>query len=152
MENNIFEIYRIYVELTDKMSSRRSIINSFYLTINTGLFATLAFVFKNSNLQTNYLILCSIVLICLGILICLIWFINILSFKQINRVKFNVIKEIEKKLAFAPYTMEWEIIKKDKNKYFRQTFIERTVPAVFIILHIIILTLILLNYENLYLP
>ena len=73
-----------------------------------------------------------------GVLLSYVWFILIKSYKDLNSVRFKVINEIEKDLPISPYYMEWEIIKKE-GKYLSFTTVERYVPLIFGIIHIVII-------------
>ena len=41
-ESAVLEQYRLYVEMADRVSARRGLANSFFLTLNTGIFTLVA--------------------------------------------------------------------------------------------------------------
>lgn len=124
-ENILLEQYKLYVEMADRISSRRGETNKFYVSLLTGLFTILT-IFDTSLASQKYLVLGISVL---GFSLCLPWIITIRSFKQINSVKFKIINEMEKKLPFSCYAREWEVLTESKKKvYFRFTDIEFYIP------------------------
>lgn len=127
------EIYKLYVEMADRISSRRQTANSFFLTINTAI-ATLV---SYANLDDNYCWIISIA----GVTLCCVWHRMICSYKNLNSGKFKVIHEIESKLLIAPYTAEWKTIGEGKNNKLYKPFskVEVWVPFIFMALHMVVL-------------
>ena len=95
----LFDQYKLYVELADRISQRRSIANSFFVTANTALLAVTSWIHDGVG---NYIIIISAV----GILFSLFWFFLINSYKQLNSGKFKVIHEIETKLPLNLFSYE----------------------------------------------
>ncbi|OUL18602.1 hypothetical protein BV378_36005 [Nostoc sp. RF31YmG] len=126
---HLLEQYKMYVEMMDRISNRRSQANSFYISLLTGLLALISLV-SDKNLfngnQNNLLLIVAM----LGIFLCFSWYVNIRSYKQLNSLKFKVIHEMEQYLPFPCYDKEWEILKKEKNNsaYLRLTKVEQYVP------------------------
>lgn len=136
-QESLLKQYKLYVEMTDRLTARRSDTNKFYLTLLTGLFAVVSFVVEKSGLQIaeKNLVLVGIGL--LGIVLCVIWFSNIRSYRLINSCKFQVINEMEKDLPFPSYTREWKLLTgEDKHRYLQFTAIERVVPFAIAILYL----------------
>ena len=50
---HLLEIYKIYVEMTDRISTRRQSANSFFLSINTLLIALVGYVQLGQKLVTS---------------------------------------------------------------------------------------------------
>lgn len=138
--DHYLEIYKIYLELADKISERRQSANSFFLSINTAIVGLLGYLQSahNSRLSLGFYFLISVG----GMLICYMWYRLVQSYKQINSAKFKVIHQIEQNLPIAPYDTEWEILGhgKESKKYLPFTHIEILVPWVFFGLHAMILT------------
>jgi hypothetical protein len=126
------EIYKIYVERTDAISSRRESANTFFLSINTVLIGFISYIDKFDEFQ-------KLALGVAGLILNYFWYRLLLSYKQLNSAKFRVIHEIEKKLPLSPYYDEWEYLGrgKDSKKYKPFTHIEIWVPRVFMALHVI---------------
>jgi len=127
----LFEQYKLFVDLADRISQRRAVNNNFFITVNAALL-TVASWFKESF--GNYIYLISFV----GIMISIFWFLSIRSYKQLNTGKFKVIHELENHLPAQMFSYEWEILGKGKqqNNYFPISHIEMFIPFIFIILYI----------------
>ena len=137
-QTQIVEIYKTYLQMSDKISDRRQSANSYFLTINTvivGLISYLSFGIEK-KLTILYFLLISIA----GMVICYYWFRLIRSYKDLNSGKFKVVHDIEKLLPINPFENEWEKLGrgKDKKKYLPFTKIEMRVPWVFFFLHAIV--------------
>jgi hypothetical protein len=123
------EQYKLFIEMADRVSSRRATTNQFYVTLLSGLLAVAAFILKEGVITHNQnIVLLS--LSSLGIIICIFWGLNLLSYRQLNSGKFKVIHEMEKLLPFQCYDREWEILDEGKNwkKYLPLTHIEIYIP------------------------
>jgi len=134
--SHYLEIYKIYLEMADRISSRRQSANSFFLTINTAIVGFVGYVQLGTKKSADYYFLVGIA----GMVICYIWYRLIKSYKNINSGKFKVVHEIEKNLPMSPYDAEWEILGRGKNPklYLPFTKIEMRVPWVFFGLHLCI--------------
>jgi hypothetical protein len=75
------------------------------------------------------------------IILCLIWYININSYKQLNKLRFSVIQEMEKDMIFPCFTREWEYLKDNKLKYYRLSKIEKFIPLLFMVPFIFFITI-----------
>lgn len=128
---HFLEQYKLYVEMADRVSSRRVQIASLYTSILSALLALLSVTSNKDIFQGSQ----SVVLLAmsvLGLCLCLAWNININSYKQLNRLKFQVIHNMESHLPFPCYSMEWEILSSDTDpqKYFRLNAIEKYIPVI----------------------
>lgn len=126
------ELYKLMVEMADRVSQRRQAANSFYLSINTLLVGGAAYLEAEESNFKN-IILISLV----GFLISLYWIASIESYKTLNTAKFNVINSMEQHFAVRPFTEEWAELDPDKDgkrhKPFHKT--EKAVPKIFILLY-----------------
>ncbi len=149
------EIYKLAVEMSDRVSSRRLTANGFFLSINTLLVSLLGFMYeKLADDKRAVLLFISAV----GVVLALTWFFSIRSYKRLNRAKFTVINKIEKDLPYQYFTDEWETLKqqtsdesngklkqlrqrwlKFKDRYTELTNIEAIVPLVFLLIYLFIL-------------
>ena len=81
----------------------------------------------------------------IGILICLLWYFIIKSHVDLNRIKFDVIHELEQHLPAAMYKYEWYLAEEGQGKAYRAvTTIERWVPILFALLHVALAIMIIL--------
>lgn len=137
-QDHYLEIYKMYVEATNKISDRRQVANSFFLSINTAIVGLVGYVQSNSSMKTFLLfyLLISIT----GMLISYTWYRLILSYQQINSGKFKVIHLIEKELPLSPYDAEWKMLGRGDNpkKYLPFTQIEVIVPWVFLGVNVVL--------------
>lgn len=127
--STVLEMYRMTVEMADRVSQRRQAANSFYLSISTA-FLSAFYLFRPSDLD----ILSSLLVSICGISLCLLWLRNIASYKDLNAGKFVVIHALEERLGCTPYKAEWEYLQRGttKSKHRPFTDTERHVPLVFI--------------------
>ena len=144
-QNHLLEQYKLYVEMADRISARRVQINSFYISLLSGLIAIISVLgskdlfsyFKQTKLQYFTLFLVGL----LGITLCWVWQSNIRSYKQLNSVKFKVICEMEKYMPFSVYEREWDVLKKNKEykAYIEQSIVEKYIPFILAAPYLILL-------------
>ena len=149
-QTHLLEQYKLYVEMMDRITERRNQMNSFYISVLSGLLVIISLAtnenitqFQNNEFQLAALIAIGI----LGILLCITWRINIQSYKQLNSGKFRVISELEELLPFPCYNREWEFIKNDRRyqAYLTQTNVEKLLPILLAIPYVGLLVYLLLN-------
>src|SRR5262249_43950287 len=133
----LMEQYKLYVEMADRVSSRRIDASKFFTSLLTGLLALLSVVSIPADFQKSIIAAVAI----LGIALCFVWIVNIRSYRELNSLKFKVVHEMEKHLPFPCYAREWEILKQEANKrsYFRLTRIEQYVPFLLLIPYMVLL-------------
>ncbi|MBH0243404.1 hypothetical protein ACMZ5F_22000 [Streptomyces rhizosphaericola] len=130
--NVLLEQYKIYVEMADRVSARRALANSFFLTMNLaalGLLGSLATSHARewSKFATATGSLCLVAE-------CLVWFYTLRSYQQLSKAKYAVIEVLEEKLPSSPYSKgEWGayIRSGKRGKYVRLTTTEQMMPLVF---------------------
>lgn len=130
---HIIEQYKLYVEMADRISSRRDIANTFFLTLNgIALGSTGALIEKGYSLSEKWALIFPLLVLWL---LCFFWNRLINSFRQLNSVKFYIIGELETKLPASPYRKaEWEALLKggkDKKIYWPLTHVESKIPLIF---------------------
>jgi len=137
--NLIFDQYKLYVEMADRISARRATTNSFYLTANSFLFVALGI------LMSNDLVAVVPIILIVGVFVSLSWWLLIIYYKNLNSCKYKVINAIEEKLPVKGFLAEWQISKsQDKPLKKRQglTFIEQWIPISLLCLYSISLIII----------
>ena len=127
-QKTILEQYKMFVEMADRVSTKRGQANMFYISLLSGIIiATSAIIEKKLFVDFSTLINFSTAI--LGLIICFVWRRTILSFRTLNTAKFKVIHEMESHLPFACYDKEWEYLTRDKkNKYTQLTASETYIP------------------------
>ena len=116
---HMFEQYKLYVEMTDRISSRRHTTNAFFLSINTALIALVGLAADRAFMESPQF--WGLVVSITGLVICYTWFRLIRSYKLINTGKFSVIHAIESWLPISPYKTEWELLSRgEEPKLYKQ--------------------------------
>jgi hypothetical protein len=136
---NYFGIYKMAVEMADRVSARRGLANTFFLTINTTVLGVLG-----THAASWYLAVA-------GIILCVSWWALLRSYRDLNAAKFKVILAMEKKLPAQPYGDEWNYLHPEPvqspspgaavrawaTRYRELGVIERTiVPWVFVLVYL----------------
>ena len=140
--DHMLEQYKLYVEMADRVSARRALANTFFLTVNTALLS-LVTLYSNGEfiveVRLNAAILTAVT--CGLVVFNVSWWLIIKNYHQLNAGKFRVIHELETKLPAAPYDREWQLLGRgvDPKKYRPLTRLERIVPMAFIIIYVALL-------------
>ena len=128
------EIYKLMVEMADRVSQRRQTANSFYLSVDTLLVSGSAYIGATAPNLKNAMIITAA-----GVATSLLWVRGIESYRSLNNAKFVVIQGIEQRLCEKPYTDEWARIDPalhdKKHRPFHST--ERFVPFLFMAVFVI---------------
>lgn len=134
--SHLLDQYKLYVEMADRISQRRATANTYFLSLNSAILAFVGYLSVKETGEYNWMLACG------GVALSWLWRTLIISYSNLNAAKFKVIHEIEKRLPISPYEAEWEAMERGTNPalYKPLTHIERTVPLVFIALHIIVFT------------
>lgn len=140
----VLELYRISVEMADRVSARRSTANSFFLALQTGLAAVLAvFVATLGNEDTASADPIIVTIAASGgVILAVAWWLLLRSYRDLNRAKFSVISAIETQyLPAQPFNDEWRSLEKDRvsgwrGRYAELSTIERVIPVLFAGLYI----------------
>ncbi len=145
-KEHILDIYKIYVEMADRVSSRRQSANSFFLSINTAVVAFMSYAQFGKMLSgevSKYIWILGIIAMALSY----VWYRLIRSYKDLNSGKFKVIHEIEKLLPISPYDTEWTVLGRGKNRklYLQFTKIEMLIPWIFFLLNTVFVLLLARN-------
>lgn len=94
----INEIYATYVSALLHNEGKRQNANQIYLTISLAVVTTYSTIEGFAKLNAVAMI---------GF-VSIIWILTILFYRNLSRAKFKVLLEMEKQLAFDPFTKEWE--------------------------------------------
>lgn len=130
------EQYKLYLEMSDRISARRQTANSYFLTLNTALLSLVTYLSLGAEQMRWYWLVALA-----GIVLSYMWYRLVRSYKDLNTAKFKVIHEIEAKLPMAPYDAEWEAVGRGRapELYLPFTHVEICVPWVFLILHAVVI-------------
>jgi len=130
----VVDIYKMLVDMADKVSQRRQNANNFYLSVNTALIGASAYIGSLAQQVPHQ----TLAIAAAGLLVSLLWFRNINSYRDLNKGKFVIIQDLELQLPVRPYTAEWETLHRGENtKHYRPFHtVEALVPLVFVGVHL----------------
>jgi hypothetical protein len=144
-DTRVLDIYKLAVEMADRVSARRAVANAFFLTVNTTLVAVVGLSTEQPDSTLRFIAVCLA-----GVAVSVCWWILLRVYHRLNSAKFAVINQMETEhLPVKPYTDEWsELMPGDEastrrarlGKAFRELGgVERIVPIVFGLLYIVLL-------------
>ncbi len=142
----LLELYKLYVQMADKVSDRRLKANAFYVSLTVGILvlaSRFGWLELADRAQTVGLILIAL----LGLLVCGVWRTTVSSFQRLNRAKFQVIHELEQQLPFGGYDLEWELLGKGGNgrRYLELTRLEKLLPMVVAVPYLVLISMAVLS-------
>ena len=134
------EQYKLYVQSAENVSARRVASSRYLLTLNAALIALYGL--QSANFGQGYW---TLLIPVIGIPVSLLWYLIIESHADLNRIKFSVIHELEQHLPTAMYKHEWHLAEEGRGKTYRAvTTIERWIPILFSVLHVVLAVMIIL--------
>lgn len=143
----LLEQYKLFVEMTDRVSERRHNANTFFLGVNTlivGMLGTLL------GIDAAFVPFLALTLAIAGGILCRVWLLLIASYKSLNDARFKVINRLEQQLPAAPFDWEWDELGRgeDCKKHRPFTYLEKWIPwtfgglyAIASVLHVVFLCL-----------
>lgn len=139
----VLDIYKLSVEMADRVSARRALANAFFLTVNTTLVAVVGLSGEQPDSTLRFIAVCAA-----GVAVSVCWWLLLRVYRRLNSAKFAVINHIETEhLPVKPYTDEWAELSRDGctrstgriARSFRELGgVERIVPIVFGLLYIVL--------------
>jgi hypothetical protein len=149
------ELYKVTVEMADRISARRGLANSFFVTLNTALVAALAvldrgathtqdkigrIVVHSETMQPVDAFYVGIVAAA-GLVLAATWWLLLRSYRDLNNAKFKVIHRLEEAWGVKPFAEEWEHAKAEKRPFWKGGYaelgnVERAVPAAFALIYL----------------
>jgi hypothetical protein len=146
-EQQKVDLYKLMVEMADRVSARRGAANGFFLTLHTALAAVIAAL---PLPETGFR---PVVLGVTGLLLAFAWWVLLRRYRVLNAAKYDVIQEMEECLPSQPYRREWALLTtrpkwselKGKEKwgwrpgYRGLTAAEQFVPLAFALLYVVAL-------------
>lgn len=135
-EQPTLELYKLAVEMADRVSARRGLANQFYLSLETLILGTplVAQYMGNSTIVDPGRLTA---LGAAGILVAIVWWLQLRSYRDLNSAKFKVINEMEARhFDDKIFLLEWQELKKDPVHKWRKGYaelgtVERFVPWLF---------------------
>ncbi len=132
-QNAVLEQYKLFVEMADRVSARRNLANTFFLTFNSLIVTFLSAMLPGVRERLSVWTLLPALMILVSA--CAAWWMLVRSYRQLNRGKFAVIGALEERLPARPfYPTEWMELGegRDWRVYLPLTHVERWVPLIFI--------------------
>jgi len=132
----VLEQYKMYVEMADRISARRSLTNTFFLSLNTAIFAAIASRWTGTSTTLPWFLVFPLLAL---VTQCFAWFFLVRSYRQLNSAKYTVIGVLEDRLPASPYwRAEWAALGegKDKRKYWPMTHLEQWIPILFALTYV----------------
>ena len=137
--DQLLPFYELTVEMADRVSARRGLANSFFLSVNTVVVAVLA----SSGAPWTLAVA--------GVLVCTVWWSLLKSYRELNAAKFEVILELEERLPVRVFTDEWQRLQRGASGRGRRWHrfagyrelgsVETVVPLVFALIYLVGLVL-----------
>jgi hypothetical protein len=135
----VFEQYRLCVEMADRVSGRRNLANTFFLTLNSGLVTFLGvWLSRPGQGDLSVLMLLAGLLVLLAI--CTTWWVTVRSYRQLNEGKFKVIAALEQRLPARAFSAaEWKALAegRDWRVYLPLTHVEQWIPLTFAVTYVL---------------
>jgi hypothetical protein len=127
------DIYKLAVEMADRVSARRAMANSFFLSAQSILV-----VLVGATTTSHWALALP------GLLLAVNWWLLLRSYRVLNGAKFKVVQAMEQQLPTAPFRDEWTLLSSQAGKPWRQRhfelgLLERSIPILFGLIFLAIL-------------
>ena len=136
-EKHLFEQYKMFVDMADRVSARRMLANSFFVGVHTALITAFTVMLKEKILPDGLVGLLPFGAV---IALCYVWWRVVYSYRQLNSGKFAVVHEMERVMPMALFKGEWVAMGegKDPKKYLPLTNVENYVPLCFGVMYMLL--------------
>ena len=136
-----FEEYKFFSDGTQQLAERRQTATEVYLSVNTAIFALIAFLLKDAGLEGRLLALLTLPLFAVGVFACFVWYKLIYRYKCLIGWRYEQLMAMEKVLpdSYQMYSKEKEqffTTQKGKEK-FGFSRLEMWLPQVILALYIV---------------
>lgn len=143
---DVLDLYKMAVEMADRVSARRGQANQFYVSLETLIVGAPALI-QASDQGTAFGEGRASILALVGVIVAIVWWLQLRSYRDLNKAKFAVITKIENDhLPIKAFKDEWRQLKSDpvprwRARYAELGTVERMVPFVFILINLAVLVL-----------
>ncbi|MFL5935310.1 MAG: hypothetical protein ACJ744_17200 [Gaiellaceae bacterium] len=134
----ILDQYKLYVEMADRISARRGLTNTFFLTLNSAVFTLFGVFWKDRPTEISSWALVLLAAVAVGQTAA--WWVIVRSYRQLNTAKYKVVGLLEERLPASPYwSAEWTALAKgrDPSVYLPLTHVEQWVPVLFAVVYLL---------------
>ena len=140
----VLDVYKVAVEMADRVSARRSLANDFYLTTHSAFVAGILVAVTGREQITAPT---GVMLICIataGKVLALLWWCSLVGHQRLNRAKYKAINHIEDAPPAKPTYQEWDLLEREhqdsrRHRYRELGWAERRVSLLFIALYVAVL-------------
>ncbi|ULR50231.1 RipA family octameric membrane protein [Streptomyces deccanensis] len=134
------ELYKLAVEMADRVSSRRGIANAFFLSVQSAMVTLIGFSRPQVEPSPWWI---ALALALAGVALSATWWMQLRSYRDLNRAKFVVINRLEERLPVQIFADEWQVLQRDRKRGWRGRYAElgtseRVVPIVFAGAHLLL--------------
>lgn len=131
----LFEEYTLYVDHTQRLSERRQNATQTFLTINTGIFTIIAFLFKDVGGQSRQIALGTLPLFVAGLLVCWLWHRILNQYKTLIGWRYKQLRAMEQALpdSYQMFSREWDELYRPREGKpgFDFSGLEQQLPLIF---------------------
>lgn len=138
-ETILLEQYRIYLDLTDRLASRRTGTNSFFLALHSAVLTAFGVFWRDPprGVAAPWIL----VPVVAAVVLCALWFLLIAHYRTLSRGKWSVVAAFEEHLPSRPFSKaEWQgVLQSHENRRWwrRLSKLEQAVPLVFAAMYLI---------------
>lgn len=136
-QQSLVDQYRLLVESSERVVSRRQTANTFFLSINSALLIFAGVLLREGDLSSVMAGAGGIGLSVIGFFINFAWRRMVISSRQLNEAKFKIIHLLEQHLPATVFAAEWDALGRgqDPSLYHPFTGIETRIPAALMLLY-----------------
>lgn len=144
-DGTYLELYKLAVEMADRVSARRTSANNFFLALHAAMVSVVGLIRRLQSVDATttppFDPLPVVITSVAGIALSGAWFLALRSYRDLNRAKFNVITKMEEGLPVRVFGDEWQSLRKDdvrrwRGRYTEQGTVERVVPFIFGVVYV----------------
>lgn len=143
----LMEQYKMFVQTSEDLVSRKQSVNTFYVTLNSLMLSAIVSIICAAGDLVGIVsdgILINVIaafLSAIGIVICCSWITLLQSYSDLNSSKMAIINCIEEHLALKLFDTEWALLTRriGKKKYRSFTVKEVAVAKIFLLLYAILI-------------
>jgi hypothetical protein len=134
-----FDIYKLGVEMADRVSARRASANGFFLAVHAAMTALTGILYPVLPGADRLALFPfgSLLTAMAGVTFAVAWWVSLRSYRDLNSAKFAVLTKLEEQLPVRLFTDEWQYLKQDPVEGWRKRYaelgqVEQVVPVVFL--------------------
>ncbi len=146
-QDALLEQYKLFLQTSEDLVSRRQNVNSFYISISSALVTAMGVFFAMKNLTHNSQMLLGFVFCLIGIILSISWSKTLSCYGNLNSSKMKIISSIEKQLPLSLFDAEWAALsdKLNKKKYVSFTESEQIVPRLFCAVYFLVMVFLIVS-------